>query len=135
MEEIKKVLTTTDSNPKDYKIYNLSDNGIYYPRVKIDVLTGYNGTIKVKNVNDDKTLVLDFSQVPSVDGKKTAILDGQKNLITDGNNKILPAYKIGWDDTDNIYWIRLLEGTNTIRVTGVSTITFFMTFPRKVGVI
>lgn len=135
MEEIKKVLTTTGSSPKDYKIYNLSDNGIYYPRVKITVLTSYNGTVTVKNVEDDKTLTVKFNQIPVVNGEKTIILDGEKNTITDGAGKIIPAYKIGWDNTDNIYWVRLLENTNTIRVTGASTITLYMTFPRKVGVI
>lgn len=135
MEEIKKVLTTTGSSPKDYKIYNLSDNGIYYPRVKITVLANYNGTIKVQNVGDDKTLTVKFDQIIPYNGEKAIILDGEKNLITDGSGKVIPAYKIGWDNTDNIYWVRLLENTNTIRVTGASTITLYMTFPRKVGVI
>ena len=131
LDEIKKVLRTTGSTA-EYKIHNLSDNGIYYPTVKIEVASGYTGQLRLENVSDLQTLVLDYSQLT---GDKTIILNGEKNTITDSIGQIIPAYKIGWNNTDNIYWFRLLEGNNLIRVTGVSTITLFMTFPRKVGVV
>ena len=64
--------------------------------------------------------------------------------ISDGNNKIIPAYKLGWEIALNEnspiqsmdkYWPRLIEGQNEISVTGNCEVIINCQFPRKVGVV
>ena len=115
-----------------YDIYNLSDNGTYYPVVKMNLHDEAVG-ITIKNISDnEKSTYIDFA---GLDYMKTLILDSANCKITDENGKIIPIYKIGWDNMDNIYWPRLVKGWNTFEITGASLLLFECKFPRKVGVV
>ncbi len=129
--KIHKTFKITDENPKEFKLYNMSDEDIYYPTIMIQVEDGFTDTISIENVSDDKVAVIDFSNLES----NTVIMNSKQGKLIDENGKLIPAYKIGWDNTDNIYWFRLIKDWNTIKVIGISTVTFICEFPRKVGIL
>ena len=114
-------------------IYNFSDNGIYYPDVKIEASSSYTDTIRFENETDGKVAVISFANVQSNGTLKVINMDSKLSRLTDVNDNLIPAYKIGWDNVENIYWFRLLENKNKIRLTGNCTVTVSCTFPRKVG--
>ena len=133
-QEITRVFEST-ATPKEYKILNNSDDGVYYPTIRIDAGASYTDKFTITNVTDDKTMILDFKNVSSISGQKTLILDCKLNKITDVNNSLIPLYKIGWDEPDNIYWLGLTEETNIIRLKGAGKVTMKFEFPRKVGAV
>ena len=66
-------------------------------------------------------------------------------MITDKQNKLIPAYKIGWNETYkshvsvinnyimSIYWLRFLRGINELLITGSCKMAIEYEFPRKAG--
>ena len=134
LAEVKKKISST-SSWKSFRLLNQSDHGVYYPRIQISAKGSYTGQILIENQTEGKTLTVDFSKVSSVDSQKTLILDGKRTQVTDQNGTLIPVYKIGWDDPENIYWVRLTEENNMFRVKGTAELTMFFEFPRKVGVV
>lgn len=72
------------------------------------------------------------------------IINTRNMTITDESGNLIPAYKIGWDDnysttlpdsttSSDIYWLKLLEGLNTLKISGLCSIKVKCEFPRKVG--
>ena len=133
-QETKKVLKTTGETA-DYKLNNLSDTGYYYPTIRIEVAGSFDGDLTIENRTENKRLVINFENIQETDNKKIVIMDGRRTQITNESGVLIPAYKIGWNNVDNIYWFRLVEGSNLVRVTGTSTITMYFEFPKKVGVV
>ena len=48
---------------------------------------------------------------------KTITIDCQSCMITDNAGDIVDYEDLGWNDVGNIYWLRLLKGTNLIEAT------------------
>lgn len=133
-----------------FKMLNSSDDGIYYPKIYIETDSSYTNKVIIENMTDNKSFTIDFNNIKSNDNKKVVTVDGQYTQVTDGTS-ILPVYKLGWgtDYTSEItdlitggtkyinyiYWFRLLQGINNIKITGTCTVTFTCEFPRKVGVL
>lgn len=130
-----KVRATTE-NPKTISLYNSSDIGIYYPTITVQTAADYEDTVSLINVTDNnKTAVLSMADITPVKNSKTVIIDGKNTEITDANGVIIPAYKIGWDNLDNIYWFRLMPNRNSITIAGDCMVSIAMEFPRKTGII
>lgn len=138
-----KIKTTNGSGSK--KIMNTSDDGYYSPTLLIMTDEDYDGNVEIKNVTDnDSVMVINMQDIPIVDGKKILNINCSLMQITDGNNKIVPAYKLGWEISLNEsepiqsmdkYWLRLVEGMNQIDITGNCELKLTCQFPRKVGVV
>lgn len=136
------------SGTETFEIYNPSDivNGNYYPKVMIS--TSSESDIVIENISDKKSVTFNLYNLSSNDeGKKNILIDNASMKVLDMNNenKLVPCYQLGWDldyssyvsstDTnmDKIYWLRLINGINQIKITGECDITFIFEFPRKVG--
>lgn len=124
---IRKKITVSEN--RRIKIYNDSDEGVYYPNLKI---TGNSDLVIIRNLDDkDREMRLAFSDLTD----KTICMDCEKMRVVDENNVLIPVYKIGWDVSDYIYWFRLLPGANQIEIIGSCIFEITATFPRKVGVV
>lgn len=127
------------------KIMNTSDDGNYSPTLMITTDENYTGNIELKNITDNNSsMVINMENISVVGDKKILNINCSLMQITDGNNKIVPAYKLGWEIALNEnspiqsmdkYWFRLVEGMNDIEVTGNCEIKITCQFPRKVGVV
>ena len=65
--------------------------------------------------------------------------------VTDKNDRLIPAYKLGWNNTyksyvsatnnyiSTIYWVRFIKGLNQLKITGSCKIIIEYEFPRKAG--
>ena len=132
----KKIPINSTSSWTQMNLYNLSDDGIYYPSVKITTSASYTGDMQIGNITDDeKIMKVNFSQISAVSNAKTVIVDCKESRITDASGKLIPCYKIGWDDMDNVYWLRLKEGKNVLKWNGTGKFELMLEFPRKVGVV
>lgn len=144
--EIKKRLSV--SSESEFSLFNSSDEGIYYPKIVIEVDKTYTDKVVIENITDKKSMTIDFKDVTANDTNKKIIIDNKKSIITDSNNTLLPFYQLGWGDNyssvvtdtsigsiDYIYWIRLLKDINKMKVKGNCNILFSCEYPRKVGVI
>lgn len=136
MAPISRTFNVKDGEYLSQKFFNLSDNGIYYPIMTITAPEDFMGVVAYESVTDENSGFLDFKGVEAKDGKRVVILDGQHNTVKDADGKLISGYKIGWNNTTNIYWFRLLPGTNLVRFIG-ENVTFKITceFPRKVGAV
>lgn len=132
--EVEKVYEST-STAKDYKVINQSDYGVYYPTIKIETAASYTGKFVIENTTENRSMTLDFKNVSSVSGQKTLILNCKLNKVTNSKNELIPLYKIGWDELTNIYWFRLTEKENIMKLKGTGTVTMSFEFPRKVGLV
>lgn len=126
------------------KFTNESDDGIYYPTIYIDVAEGYSNTVIIENVEEKKSITIDFSQLSDY----SLILDSKRTRVTNADGKLIPSYKLGWDgdysslvsdpdiiEINELYFPRMLEGENTFLVTGECNVQIVAEFPRKVGVL
>lgn len=131
-------------NSHMFQINNTSNanNNIIYPQI---ILLA-SSPIVIENITDKKSVTIDSNNIlPESDGSKYIKLDSYNMSVTDKNNKLIPAYKLGWNDTyksyvsaindyiSNIYWIRFIKGVNKIKITGNCNITIEYEFPRKAG--
>ncbi|MCH5257269.1 MAG: hypothetical protein J1D87_08230 [Lachnospiraceae bacterium] len=131
---------------KTFSINNSADtyNGIYYP--VITIVTRSDDAIIIENITDQKSVTLNTVYITQDnEGNKILKLDCEKMTILDKDNKLLPAEKLGWDNSyksyvsaiddyiSNIYWLRLLKGINEIKVTGNCTFKIEYEYPRKAG--
>ena len=124
-----------DLNGEDTEttIINQSDEGNYYPTVRLDNTDS--GEIQITNVTAGKSFTIDFTNIEQIGEYKTVILDGALCRISDANGKLLPLYKIGWDENTSLSWPELVPGKNKIIISGNGTATITCEFPRKVGLI
>ena len=136
------------SGTETFEIYNPSDmaNGYYYPKVLIS--TSSDNDIVIENMSDQKSVTFNFHHLTTnSEGKKNILIENASMKVLDGNNanRLIPCYQLGWDldyssyvsatDTnmDQLYWLRLVNGINQIKITGECDVTFIFEFPRKVG--
>lgn len=140
--DVRRIVDATESGDISFSLNNTSDDGVYYPYLTVVCDENYEDVIELINLTDDKTMLLEITNVPIVDGKKVVNIDTQKFMLTDGNNNLLPLYKIGWQinsDSDKaiqsseLYWFRLLKGRNDLEIKGNGKVIFTMSFPRKAG--
>lgn len=120
-----------------------ANNNIIYP--KITIIT-QSPIIIIENSTDKKSVTINTDNIQTEsDGNKYIKLDSYNMSITDKNNKLISAYKLGWnntyksfvsainDYTTNIYWIRFIKGINEIKITGSCKIIIEYESPRKAG--
>ena len=121
------------------RVFNTSDDGVYYPILKLKPLSS--GEITITNQTDDsQSMVLD---IPAEYVNKDLIIDTSKFQISESGVPI-PLHKLGWViipnvsaavQSGNYYWLRLLEEINRIQITGNCTLEIDCEFPRKVGIL
>lgn len=143
MEKITKRFDIT--NTQTFYINNTADtyDGSYYPTITISTTSD---CIIIENVTDKKSVTLDMTNiVEDADGHKIITMNCTNMTIVDANNKLVYASDIGWNvdyqsyvsTTDsyisNLYWLRLLNGMNEIKVTGSCNFKIECEFPRKAG--
>ena len=133
------------TNSRQISINNSSNarNNIIYPKVTISTSSP---TIVLENKTDKKSVTIKTDSLSSEsDGNKHIKIDSYNMMITDKQNKLIPAYKIGWneayksyvtatdDNITNIYWLRFLRGINELLITGSCKMAIEYEFPRKAG--
>lgn len=118
---------------KVVKIKNDSDDGIYFPKVTIIPTLGTT-QITIQNVTDSNSVVIKTTNYTKL------ILDSSELTVVDESGELVSAYDLGWTDTytnsygsNKIYWLRLLDGLNELKITGSCTFIIECEFPRKVG--
>lgn len=118
-------------------------NNIIYPAV---IISASSSKIVIENKTDKKSVTIDTTILSAEsDGSKYIKLDSYHMSVTDKNNKLIPVYKLGWDNDyksyvstvndymTNIYWLRFIKGRNEIKITGDCKVTIEYEFPRKAG--
>lgn len=133
------------TNEQTFYLNNLSDtyDGIYYPTVTI---TTQSQNIVIENITDKKSVTIDTTKIITDSmGNKSVVLDCSNMIVLDSNNKLIPISNLGWDENyksyvsvtneymNNIYWFRLLQGMNEIKVTGDCILKIECEYPRKAG--
>jgi len=130
-----------------HKLYinNISNanNNIIYPVITI---TTKSSTIVIENVTDKKSVTIHTNNIsPDPDGNKYIKLDSYNLAVTNKENRLIPVYQLGWDNTyksyissinnytSNIYWVRFIKGMNEIKITGSCKFTIEYESPRKAG--
>ncbi len=128
-----------------FSLNNSSDtyNGIYYPTITIMTQSDM---IIIENMTDKKSLTIHTTNIPlNEEGYKIIFLNSEDMKILDKDKKLLPANKLGWDETyssyissidkytETIYWPRLLSGMNEIKIIGTCIFKISYEFPRKAG--
>ena len=128
-----------------FYLNNLADtyDGIYYPTVTI---TTQSQNIVIENITDKKSVTIDITKIVADNmGNKTIVLNCSDMIVLDGNSKLIPISNLGWGEDyksyvsstneymNNIYWFRLLQGMNEIKVTGDCTFKIECEYPRKAG--
>lgn len=128
-----------------FRINNTSNaiNNIIYPKI---IISATSSTVVIENVTDKKSVTINTNDIPSEsDGVKYIKLNSYNMSATDENNRLIPIYKLGWNNTyksfisaindymTNVYWLRFIKGMNEIKITGNCKITIEYEFPRKAG--
>lgn len=129
----------------DFSIYNSADtyDDIYYPSITIETKSD---TIVIENMTDQKSVTLQTREISSDhEGNRLLKMDSEKMILLDKDNCLIPAARIGWNESyrsyvsslddymDNIYWPRLLRGMNKLKVTGSCILRLEYEYPRKAG--
>ncbi len=127
------------------RLHNSSDtdNGIYYPVITVSTQAD---TVVIENTTEQKSVTLHTTAVPTDEaGNKVIRLHSGNMTASDGYGRLIPAYKLGWDEayrsyvssadayTDSIYWVRLVRGVNELKITGDCTFRIEYEYPRKAG--
>ena len=60
-------------------------------------------------------------------------IDTQKMLITDSIDRMVTYDKLGIKDVDQMYWLRFINGNNTLLLYGDYDLTIKFSESRKVG--
>lgn len=133
------------TNSRQISISNSSNarNNVIYPKVTISTSSPI---IVIENETDKKSVTIKTDSLsPQPDGNKYIKLDSYNMILTDSQNKLIPAYKVGWNETyqsyisaidsymANIYWLRFLRGINKIKIIGSCKIIIEYESPRKAG--
>ena len=132
-------------NTQEFYINNTSDtyDGYYYPTITI---TTTSNSIVIENITDEKSVTLDMSKIiADGNGDKIIKIDCMNMTITDVNDRLIYMNDIGWNSDyksyvssngsymSNIYWLRLLNGLNELKVTGSCNFKIECEFPSKAG--
>ena len=143
MKKFEKSFDVTDT--QNFYINNTADtyDGIYYPVITISTSSEI---IIIENVTDMKSVTFNMVNIISDDSaNKTIKINCQDMTIVDNNDKLVSISKLGWDENyksyvsatnkymNNIYWFRLLQGMNEIKITGDCTFKIECEYPRKAG--
>lgn len=143
MQTFEKLFSITGE--QNFYLNNLADtyDGIYYPTITI---TTQAQNIVIENITDKKSVTIDMIKIVADSmGNKTIVLNCSDMIVLDGNNKLIPISNLGWGEDyksyvsttneymNNIYWFRLLQGMNEIKVTGDCTFKIECEYPRKAG--
>ena len=140
--ETYRIIDATTSGDELWRVDNNSDNGVYYPYFTIECAEDYTGAVEIINQTDDKTMRIEMDNIEAINHHKLLRIDTQHMMIMDENDKLVPLYKIGWhitiDPSEAIqsspfYWLRWLQGRNTIEIKGQTKATFTVSFMRKAG--
>lgn len=137
--------TYTVSGEKKFSlIIDTGTRGICYPRYSISSQT--DGKVILENETDLKSVTYDLARIlPDEKGLRQIHIDSSYMTVKDCNGCLIPLYLLGWNDdyqspvsasdsyTSEIYWLRLLERENRIRITGDCTFTMEYELPRKAG--
>lgn len=140
-KKISKKFDVTDS--LIFYLNNMSDTYFYYPIITISTISN---NVIIENMTDKKSVTLNMANITSDEnGKKILVINCENMTITDINEKLVYACDVGWSVDyqsyvssidkyiNNIYWFRLLQGINQIKITGDCTFTIECEFPRKAG--
>lgn len=142
-KKVEKTYDVIDSHV--FRINNTSNaiNNIIYPKI---IISATSSTVVIENVTDKKSVTINTNDIPSEsDGVKYIKLNSYNMSATDENNRLIPIYKLGWNNTyksfisaindymTNVYWLRFIKGMNEIKITGNCKITIEYEFPRKAG--
>lgn len=101
----------------------------YYPKIRITPLNNLDTIVSIENESDNNSVTIDMSNHSS-----GILIDGENCRVTDiTNDSLVSISQIGWDNTNSIYFPRLLRGINNFKILGNCTVEFIMEFPRKVG--
>ena len=132
-----------------FSMDNIADtvNGIFYPRILLSAKSA--DAIVIENVSDQKSVTLSILETFPTDslGNRTLLIDSAQMKLLDVNNgsRLVPFHEVGWTTQyssyvssidkymESIYWFRLIQGTNTIKITGDCKADFIFEFPRKAG--
>ena len=134
--QITKVKSVTD---RDIRIYNSSDDGIYYPILKLKANQENIIITNTSDKNQQMTLC-----IPSEYQNEDITINTALMQILDKDNVPIPLNKIGWtiNTSENIglqsssfYWLRLVSEINRITVEGNCTLEILCEYPRKAGIL
>ena len=120
-----------------------ANNNIIYPKI---ILETTSPTIVIENTLDKKSVTISTNDIPfESNGSKYINMNSCNMSVTDKNDRLIPAYKLGWNNTyksyvsatnnyiSTIYWVRFIKGLNQLKITGSCKIIIEYEFPRKAG--
>lgn len=143
MKKFEKSFDVTET--QIFYLNNTADtyDGIYYPVITVSTSSE---SVIIENVTDRKSVTLDMTNITTDDsGNKIIKINCQDMTLVDSNDKLVPISELGWDENyksyvsstndymTNIYWFRLLNGMNEIKITGDCTFKIECEYPRKAG--
>ena len=148
--------STCAFTPKIQKTYKISREkvlslvidtgtmGMCYPRYSIFCQT--DSKVTLENENDRRSVTYDFAGIlPDDKGVRQIHVDSSYMTVKDRHGCLIPINLLGWNGdyqspvsstdsyTSEIYWLRLLEQENRIRITGDCTFIIEYELPRKAG--
>lgn len=113
----------TISGEQTIQFYNRSSyNGYYCPKLEIEINSG--DSISIQNLSD-KNRVFKFSGLPASQSLKIYV-DNKNRVITNSLDLNLYPYF-------NMKFLRLVRGSNDIKMTGNATVKFICEFPVNIG--
>lgn len=111
------------------EISNNSDNYYDYVYPTLEIVPHFTGQLTIKNISDaEKQMTILVQEENSI------TIDCENFLINDSAG-LVDLYDLGIKDIDYIYWMRLVNGLNTISISGGSAdVTFKFRECYKVGI-
>lgn len=99
-----------------------------YPKLTVHCEdTEANASFSITNITDNNNVMK-----VTTDRHDEFFFDCQHCIISDESGKV-NFKELGWDDVDNIYWLRFKAGNNEISVHGSPTITIDYDSPVKIS--
>lgn len=138
--------TFTNNSPFVYKKYyeefNVNANNSITINCDTDLLEGYiypKFTIEQNGIDEEEIKIVnksDRSNSMSIIIKDSLpiVVDCLHQIISDGLNQV-NFRDLGWTDSSDIYWLRLLPGSNTLLINKTCKIKMELLLPLKVGVL
>lgn len=131
--ELREFEYTNENNDPEPQTYTITVNNSerlheIFPVIKIlpNLSSEHNKVpVTIKNLRDGGEMNLTLL-------KDETTIDCERGIIS-GTAGLLSFDSLGIDDVDQIYWLRLYDGDNSIELTGDAQITISFREPRKVG--
>lgn len=116
----------TISSSQSITVNNPSDEEEYiYPTITLLQSSNQVQNITIKNISDDNN-----SMNIKIRKNLKTIIDCRHCIVKDPSG--LTTYSdLGWEDVGNIYWLRLVSGTNQLQIKGTTSITIEFEYPCK----